>query len=60
MSRDVTSVSPEATVVFAAEMMSEKNVSCVAVEDQGQLVGILTETDLLLKTAGWTATTLSS
>jgi len=47
MSRDVTVISPAATVVTAAEMMSEKNVSCIVVQEDARLVGILTETDFL-------------
>ncbi|MFH1921524.1 MAG: CBS domain-containing protein [Planctomycetota bacterium] len=51
MSRDVTTVSPDATVVFAAETMSERNVSCLVVVDHGRVVGMLTETDFLVKIA---------
>jgi len=47
MSRDVTVISPAATVVTAAEMMSAKNVSCIVVQQDARLVGILTETDFL-------------
>jgi PAS domain S-box-containing protein len=51
MTRDVTVISPAATVVTAAEVMSKRNVSCVVVWDRGRLVGILTETDFLKRAA---------
>ena len=52
MSREVTVVSPDATVLSAAQTMSEKNVSCIVVADDRQVVGILTETDFLTRIAG--------
>jgi len=52
MSREVTVVSPDATVLSAAQTMSQKNVSCIVVADDRQVVGILTETDFLIRIAG--------
>ena len=49
MSKDVATVSPDQTVLSASMIMSERNISCVVVVDQEELVGILTETDLLKK-----------
>ena len=49
MSRDVAKISPQETVASAAMMMAEKNISCVVAVDNEDLVGILTETDLLKK-----------
>ena len=50
MVRDVLTISPEATVVEAANRMTEKNVSCVVVSDaSGQVQGILSERDILRK-----------
>jgi PAS domain S-box-containing protein len=49
MSREVTVISPEASLLTAAETMSEKDVSCIVVQEAGQVVGILTETDFLEK-----------
>ena len=43
----IVSVSPVATVRAAAEAMAEANVGCVAVMNANQLVGILTERDLV-------------
>jgi two-component system sensor kinase FixL len=49
MSRDVAAVSPESTVVSAAEIMSSNNISCLIVSKNGCLSGIVTETDMLKK-----------
>jgi PAS domain S-box-containing protein len=51
MSKDVTTVSPDETVVSAAKRMSENNISCVIVVDNATVAGILTETDLLKRVA---------
>ena len=52
MSKDVITVGPEETVVSAAKTMSENNVSCAVVMDNGSPTGILTEKDLLAMIAG--------
>jgi len=52
MSKDVITIVPEETVVSAAKTMSENNVSCAVVMDNGSLTGILTEKDLLTMIAG--------
>ncbi|MFC1781476.1 CBS domain-containing protein [Planctomycetota bacterium] len=49
MSKDVSTISPNETVASAAIMMTEKNISCIVVVDNGDICGILTETDLLKK-----------
>lgn len=50
MIRSVLSISPEATIVEAAERMTQKNVSCILVTDPaGQLLGIVSERDILNK-----------
>ena len=51
MSKNVATISPDETVVSAAKMMSEKGISCLAVMDNGQVAGILTETDMLRRVA---------
>ena len=51
MSKDVASISQYETVVSAAKMMSERMLSCLAVVDKGQVVGIITETDMLRRVA---------
>jgi PAS domain S-box-containing protein len=47
MTEDVTTVCPASSVVSAAKIMSDKNISCIIVSDNGDLSGIITETDLL-------------
>jgi len=50
MIRDVLTISPGATVVDAAQRMTEKNVSCILVTGpKGQVLGILSERDMLKK-----------
>ena len=47
MTEDVTTVCPGSSLVSAAKIMSDKNISCIIVSDNGDLSGIITETDLL-------------
>jgi len=47
MTEDVATVRPGSSVVSAANIMSDKNISCIIVSDNGDLSGIITETDLL-------------
>jgi PAS domain S-box-containing protein len=49
MSREVTTISMDESVVAAAKLMSENNISCVVVVNNETIAGILTETDLLRK-----------
>jgi len=47
MHTDLTTVSPQDTVVTAAVQMTVQKIGCLPVVDRAQLVGIVTETDLL-------------
>jgi len=47
MTEDVTTVCRGSSVVSAAKIMSDKNISSIIVSDNGDLSGIITETDLL-------------
>ena len=47
MTEDVATICPGSSVVSAAKIMSDKNISCIIVSDNGDLSGIITETDLL-------------
>ena len=47
MTEDVATVCPGSSVVSSAKIMSDKNISCIIVLDNGNLSGIITETDLL-------------
>lgn len=47
MTGEVAVVTPDQPVVSAAQQMSQMNISCVVVVEKDQVVGIVTETDLL-------------
>ncbi|MFW5993666.1 MAG: CBS domain-containing protein [Halanaerobiaceae bacterium] len=49
MTKEVITVDPETSVEEAAELMSQYNVSGLPVLDNGKLVGIVTEKDLIVK-----------
>jgi len=51
MSENVATIGPGQAVCSAAIIMSERNISCILVVDNGNTVGIVTETDLLKKVA---------
>ncbi|MHC4890840.1 MAG: CBS domain-containing protein, partial [Planctomycetota bacterium] len=47
MSRDVAGVQSKATIVEAAETMTRRNISCIVVLEGDEVVGVVTERDLL-------------
>jgi len=49
MTEDIATVCPGTSVVSAAKIMSDKNISCIVVSDNENISGIITETDLLKK-----------
>ena len=49
MTEDIASVCSGTSIISAAKIMSDKNISCLVVLDNGDLTGIITETDLLKK-----------
>jgi len=49
MTEDIATVCPGSSVVSAAKIMSDKNISCTVVSDNGNISGIITEKDLLKK-----------
>ena len=49
MTKEVITVSPEVTVEKAAKILSENNISGVPVVDNGELKGIISEKDLIVK-----------
>jgi CBS domain-containing protein len=51
MSR-VHSISPDATVLDAVEKMNQLKIACLLVMDEGQIVGIFTERDVLQRVVG--------
>jgi CBS domain-containing protein len=52
MSSPVVSVSPDAELEQAARMMLEDKLGSLPVVDEGRIVGIITETDLLRRIVG--------
>ena len=48
MRPDPISVSPETTTVQAIRLMRENRLSCLPVVDEGKLVGLVTEHDLIV------------
>jgi PAS domain S-box-containing protein len=53
MSTNVATVSPASPVVSAAKIMSSNNISCLIVSDNGDVSGIVTETDMLKRTVAY-------
>ncbi len=51
MKEEVVTISPEASWADAAKVMSEQGVSCLVVVENGQIRGIVTETDFLKRAA---------
>ena len=49
MTSDVAEIQGSATVDKAAEIMSSRNISCIAVLQAGEIVGMFTEKDLIKK-----------
>ncbi|MBN2594428.1 MAG: CBS domain-containing protein [Sedimentisphaerales bacterium] len=47
MSKEVATISPEEVVISAAIIMSDSKISCLVVMDQDNVLGIITETDVL-------------
>ena len=44
---DVITISTEASIEEAGRLMLEKNIGCLPVIEDGDLVGLITETDIL-------------
>jgi acetoin utilization protein AcuB len=47
MHSPVTTIEPKATVKEAARLMAEKKIGCLPVLEGDNLVGLVTETDIL-------------
>ena len=45
-------LAPENTVADALDLMRKKNIGCIVVTDRGNVAGIFTERDVLMKVAG--------
>jgi CBS domain-containing protein len=49
MVSDIQTIHPSATLVEAAELMRDKNVGVLPVVDDGQVVGVITDRDLVVR-----------
>lgn len=49
MSKEVKTISPESSVEDAAKILSDNNVSGLPVVEDGKLLGIVSESDLIVK-----------
>ena len=49
MTKKIISVSQGDSVQEAAQKMKQADVGCVAVEDQSQVVGMITDRDIVLR-----------
>ena len=47
MNRRLVTIGPDATAQEAAEIMADEKIGCLPVVEDGRLVGMITETDLL-------------
>ena len=52
MSQPAISIGPDASVSSAAQRMAQNRIGCLPVVEDGRLVGMLTETDVLCWVAG--------
>jgi CBS domain-containing protein len=50
--RPTVTISPKKTIREACQLLDERNVGCLVVEEQGKLCGILTDRDVALRVAG--------
>lgn len=50
--RPVVTIGTDKSVIEACQLMREKNIGCLLVEEGGKLRGILTDRDIALKVAG--------
>ena len=48
-SKNVVTISPDATVLEAAKLMQSKHIGCLVVIDESRPIGILTDRDIVLK-----------
>jgi CBS domain-containing membrane protein len=47
MTRKVVAIGPDVNIKIAARQMTEKQIGCLPVLDDGHLIGIITESDIL-------------
>ena len=47
MATEVVTITPDASLVYAARLLTERKIGCLPVVENGRLVGILTEGDFV-------------
>jgi CBS domain-containing protein len=52
MTEDLVTVEPDTSVADAAKLMTERNISSVLVKERDEIVGIVTEPDIVRKVVG--------
>lgn len=50
--RPIVTIAPEKTIQEACQLLQERNIGCLLVEEQGKLCGILTDRDIALRVTG--------
>jgi CBS domain-containing protein len=50
--RPTVTIAPEQPIRAACQLLEDRNVGCLLVEEQGQLCGILTDRDIALRVVG--------
>jgi CBS domain-containing protein len=50
--RPVVTIAPEKTISAACQLLQERNIGCLLVEEQDKLCGILTDRDIALRVVG--------
>ena len=49
MTKDVVTINKESTIVDAAKIMDEKGVGAMVITDKGNILGVLTERDIIAR-----------
>ena len=50
--RPIVKIAPEKSIREACQLLEERNVGCLVVEEHGKLCGILTDRDIALRVVG--------
>lgn len=57
---DIWSISPDSSIGHALQLLAEKNIGALIVEDAGELIGIISERDYVRHVAAQGATSLEA
>ena len=50
--RPIVAITPEKSIMEACQLLEERNIGCLVVEERGKLCGILTDRDIALRVTG--------